>query len=59
MTRPAALLVITTAYFNPHEREARDLHEANTHLFYAYFNPHERQARDVVSVKNSGQDVIF
>ena len=33
-------------YFNPHEREARDLEIAAGGNLLQHFNPHEREARD-------------
>ena len=36
----------TTIYFNPHEREARDLCQAGLSRSEVHFNPHEREARD-------------
>ena len=37
-----------STYFNPHEREARDLNRLAAPFGYIYFNPHEREARDFV-----------
>ena len=34
-------------YFNPHEREARDLASRPMRRGGPYFNPHEREARDL------------
>ena len=34
-------------YFNPHEREARDLCAVSDSMKSKYFNPHEREARDL------------
>ena len=36
-------------YFNPHEREARDLCQKCPRSRHSYFNPHEREARDFLA----------
>ena len=33
-------------YFNPHEREARDIYGTLQNTLLNNFNPHEREARD-------------
>ena len=49
MTELAHNTIITLkVYFNPHEREARDLMIVSWRLCRAHFNPHEREARDFI-----------
>ena len=46
VTRTASSMTAVPEYFNPHEREARDMSMSTKPLLLAYFNPHEREARD-------------
>ena len=47
MTISAAQARYLFAYFNPHEREARDgFVRRRLGMWNEYFNPHEREARD-------------
>ena len=46
-------------YFNPHEREARDLECHNKEHFQKNFNPHEREARDTTNPGFSGNTSYF
>ena len=46
MTGAAVGAASRAAYFNPHEREARDMAIQSLSRMNGYFNPHEREARD-------------
>ena len=47
------------AYFNPHEREARDVERSNSRMKDTDFNPHEREARDLDPQSSIGRAVIL
>ena len=46
MTHTSPRAVYLCCYFNPHEREARDVSSFDQSINMANFNPHEREARD-------------
>ena len=46
VTCPLGGSIPWSLYFNPHEREARDITASVLSAVTPYFNPHEREARD-------------